>query len=389
MPIIIPDLFTPYLNGMRLANQDNWNDLQQYNQVQQQQLRNAEAMATFSPRVNREYEATDRAALENMFSEYTLPSRVAANLYQTRRAARTDNLEEAALPGVYAQQAALSQGRVNTAPAYGQARSQAEVAAYDNARAQAGYNVARLNMPVDPLGRPVSTTPGTSSAMPIPGMPNPAGTQTQQQGTTSARQQTSQTPRRPTSLPAQSTTADAMNTGIYTPSMQAQATLDAQRSTQLADARSALAARGITPGTRSSFEFPGLTGQYGGLVEGMRYDLVPSTQTYNNADILKGLLELSSYSYDDGSNTDRYRVVRSLTDDPLQDVVDYPIQNLIDQGLNADILYGMSNGSYLVGPNNTIIVRDRNGNMFAVPVNVHTGTASMRVPFMLPDRKDQ
>ena len=388
MPIIIPDLFTPYLNGVRLARQDNWNDLQQYNQVQQQQLRNAEAMATFSPRVNREYEATDRAALENMFSEYTLPSRVAANLYQTRRAARTDNLEEAAMPGVYAQQAALSQGRVNTAPAYGQARSQAEVAAYDNARAQAGYNMARLNMPVDPLGRPM-TTPGTSSAMPIPGMPNPAGTQAQQQSTTPVRQQTSQTPRRPTSLPAQPTTADAMNTGIYTPSMQAQATLDAQRSTQLADARSALAARGITPGTRSSFEFPGLTGQYGGLVEGMRYDLVPSTQTYNNADILKGLLELSSYSYDDGSNTDRYRVVRSLTDDPLQDVVDYPIQNLIDQGLNADTLYGMSNGSYLVGPNNTIIVRDRNGNMFAVPVNVHTGTASMRVPFMLPDRKDQ
>ena len=389
MPIIIPDLFTPYLNGVRLARQDNWNDLQQYNQVQQQQLRNAEAMATFSPRVNREYEATDRAALENMFSEYTLPSRVAANLYQTRRAARTDNLEEAALPGVYAQQAALSQGRVNMAPAYGQSRSQAEVAAYDNARAQAGYNVSRLNMPVDPLGRPMTTTPGTSSAMPIPGMPNPAGTQAQQQGTTPVRQQTSQTPRRPTSLPAQPTTADAVNTGIYTPSMQAQATLDAQRSTQLADARSALAARGITPGTRSSFEFPGLTGQYGGLVEGMRYDLVPSTQTYNNADILKGLLELSSYSYDDGSNTDRYRVVRSLTDDPLQDVVDYPIQNLIDQGLNADTLYGMSNGSYLVGPNNTIIVRDRNGNMFAVPVNVHTGTASMRVPFMLPDRKDQ
>ena len=324
-----------------------------------------------------------------MFTEYTLPSRVAANLYQTRRAARTDNLEEAALPGVYAQQAALSQGRVNMAPAYGQSRSQAEVAAYDNARAQAGYNVSRLNMPVDPLGRPMTTTPGTSSAMPIPGMPNPAGTQAQQQGTTPVRQQTSQTPRRPTSLPAQPTTADAVNTGIYTPSMQAQATLDAQRSTQLADARSALAARGITPGTRSSFEFPGLTGQYGGLVEGMRYDLVPSTQTYNNADILKGLLELSSYSYDDGSNTDRYRVVRSLTDDPLQDVVDYPIQNLIDQGLNADTLYGMSNGSYLVGPNNTIIVRDRNGNMFAVPVNVHTGTASMRVPFMLPDRKDQ
>lgn len=389
MPIIIPDLFTPYLNGVRLARQDNWNDLQQYNQVQQQQLRNAEAMATFSPRVNREYEATDRAALENMFNEYTLPSRVAANLYQTRRAARTDNLEEAALPGVYAQQTALSQGRVNMAPAYGQSRSQAEVAAYENARAQAGYNVSRLNMPTDPLGRPMTTTPGTSSAMPIPGMPNPAGTQTQQQGTTPARQQTSQTPRRPTSLPAQPTTADAVNTGIYTPSMQAQATLDAQRSTQLADARSALAARGITPGTRSSFEFPGLTGQYGGLVEGMRYDLVPSTQTYNNADILKGLLELSSYSYDDGSNTDRYRVVRSLTDDPLQDVVDYPIQNLIDQGLNADTLYGMSNGSYLVGPNNTIIVRDRNGNMFAVPVNVHTGTASMRVPFMLPDRKDQ
>lgn len=52
MPIFIPDIFSGYLNGMRQANTDNWNDATNYNKVLQGQMNNAYAMATFDPAVN-------------------------------------------------------------------------------------------------------------------------------------------------------------------------------------------------------------------------------------------------------------------------------------------------------------------------------------------------
>lgn len=51
MAVFIPDIFSGYLNGMRQANTDNWNDLSNYNSVQQGQLKNAFQMATFDPAV--------------------------------------------------------------------------------------------------------------------------------------------------------------------------------------------------------------------------------------------------------------------------------------------------------------------------------------------------
>lgn len=51
MAVFIPDIFSGYLNGMRQANTDNWNDLTQYNKVQDGQLDNAFKMATFDPAV--------------------------------------------------------------------------------------------------------------------------------------------------------------------------------------------------------------------------------------------------------------------------------------------------------------------------------------------------
>ena len=76
--LIIPDLFTPYMEGVETARKANWDDLNQYNNVQEGQLSNAYNMATFSPRVNKAYEETDAAALANLFNERTLDSRVAA-----------------------------------------------------------------------------------------------------------------------------------------------------------------------------------------------------------------------------------------------------------------------------------------------------------------------
>lgn len=69
--IIIPDLFTPYLSGVEMARKANWDDLQNYNQVQKGQLDNLFDFATFSPKVNSEYENTDKLALSNLFQELT------------------------------------------------------------------------------------------------------------------------------------------------------------------------------------------------------------------------------------------------------------------------------------------------------------------------------
>ena len=41
-----------YLNGYRMAIQDNWNDLNQYNKVQQGQIQNAWSEAAFNPSYN-------------------------------------------------------------------------------------------------------------------------------------------------------------------------------------------------------------------------------------------------------------------------------------------------------------------------------------------------
>ena len=45
-------LLPGFVEGERLAIRDNWNDLNQYNQVQQGQMDNAFQFATFEPRLN-------------------------------------------------------------------------------------------------------------------------------------------------------------------------------------------------------------------------------------------------------------------------------------------------------------------------------------------------
>lgn len=49
MAVFIPDIFSGYMQGMRAAVQDNWKDLQNYNQVQRGQLENAFSMGSFDP----------------------------------------------------------------------------------------------------------------------------------------------------------------------------------------------------------------------------------------------------------------------------------------------------------------------------------------------------
>lgn len=79
--IIIPDLFTPYIEGREKAIDRNWNDIKNYNKEQKNQLSNLKDLATFSPEVNKKYDERDKT------------------LYEAREAARTDQVNEALQPG--------------------------------------------------------------------------------------------------------------------------------------------------------------------------------------------------------------------------------------------------------------------------------------------------
>lgn len=52
----LASLLPGYLQGQRQANQDNWQDLMNYNQVQRGQLSNLWTLATWQPNLNMTYE---------------------------------------------------------------------------------------------------------------------------------------------------------------------------------------------------------------------------------------------------------------------------------------------------------------------------------------------
>lgn len=57
-------LLPGYIQGQRLANQDNWQDLMNYNNVQRGQLSNLFTEATWQPRMNMFYENALRNNLQ-------------------------------------------------------------------------------------------------------------------------------------------------------------------------------------------------------------------------------------------------------------------------------------------------------------------------------------
>lgn len=82
--IIIPDLFSPYLEDVEAARKANWDDLTKYNTVQKGQLDNLFDLATFSPKVNREYENTNKLALENLFGEENFQNKLLAEMLKNQ-----------------------------------------------------------------------------------------------------------------------------------------------------------------------------------------------------------------------------------------------------------------------------------------------------------------
>lgn len=62
----LASLLPGYINGQRMANQDNWNDLNQYNQVQQGQQANMYTAATWNDRLNMYHNAATNSGLSLM-----------------------------------------------------------------------------------------------------------------------------------------------------------------------------------------------------------------------------------------------------------------------------------------------------------------------------------
>lgn len=150
--LIIPDLFTPYLEGTERGRQANWDDLNQYNRVQAGQLQNMLDLATFSPRVNAQYDAETAAKLRNQLALDTHDYDVSLGYSRARGNQLALEGAEAAHPGNLAAQTALSGAWQRGAPAYSQAQVDALIA---EARNRAGYNSG--------------ATPGAGA---VPGIPN-------------------------------------------------------------------------------------------------------------------------------------------------------------------------------------------------------------------------
>lgn len=367
--LIIPDLFTPWIEGTELARKANWDDLQKYNTVQKGQLDNLEALATFSPRVNREFEITDKHALNNRSLE------------------RQDILEEAAMPGRFAQESALSQARTSVAPQYANDRATGELAALNAALSRYGYDTRaydwaanNVGIPRDKYGNPVpggATTPSLTGSpqqtMPsVPSIPNfkPGGQPTQPSTTaptstqkpTAATVPTQQQPEY-RGLPRRTPTIDA-NQAL---SPEQRAAYDSeQRDINAYNARVEQLYRdyGITPSTRSSYALPNLNPT---MVDGKwQYRATDNLTPFSNEDYYNNLLGLPVSSYATRQPYER---------DPLQADSFATIDDLANIGVTQDVLDGITPGNMVIAGNN-IVLRTQEGQYRMFPINAEMGNAT-------------
>lgn len=164
MAAIIPDIFTPYIQGVETARQANWQDMQNYNQVQAQQLANAMALATFSPKVQQQYTTAERGELASQLEQATFDYDV-QDAYQKmlQTALGTEGISMEAQ--VARENLDMAIQRARTLKPYvatlTQQQAETELAQSAQQRAQAEYQTAN---PLWSLG--------------IQGIPGAAGTQT-------------------------------------------------------------------------------------------------------------------------------------------------------------------------------------------------------------------
>lgn len=146
---VIPDLFTPYVEGRELGIKRNWDDMQNYNAVERGQLDNAKALATFNADVNRAYEILNQLGMAN------------------DKTAQDLALRDLAMNGLIAQQDALAQARRQTAQDWALARLGAELSGYGQQAAANRYSQSYASqatpMIPDFLGGMVNRSNGVAS----------------------------------------------------------------------------------------------------------------------------------------------------------------------------------------------------------------------------------
>ena len=106
-----------FVEGERLAVQDNWNDLNQYNKVQAGQLENAFTEQTFNPRMQIVYDAARNSGLGVLNNRMTTaqnwmlhPALMARNYYASLYAPQNAQLEQQMLAGMYRQMPGMLAG---------------------------------------------------------------------------------------------------------------------------------------------------------------------------------------------------------------------------------------------------------------------------------------
>lgn len=106
-----------FVEGERLAVQDNWNDLNQYNKVQAGQLENAFTEQTFNPRMQIVYDAARNSGLGVLNNRMTTaqnwmlhPALMARNYYASLYAPQNAQLEQQMLTGMYRQMPGMLAG---------------------------------------------------------------------------------------------------------------------------------------------------------------------------------------------------------------------------------------------------------------------------------------
>ena len=99
-----------FVEGERMAVQDNWNDLNQYNKVQAGQLENAFTEQTFNPRMQIVYDAARNSGLGVLNNRMTTaqnwmlhPALMTRNYYASLYAPQNAQLEQQMLAGMYRQ----------------------------------------------------------------------------------------------------------------------------------------------------------------------------------------------------------------------------------------------------------------------------------------------
>ena len=153
MPIFIPDLFSSYVEGRRKAIQDNWNDLNNYNNVLGGQLDNAYTMDTFDARARQESNNAQVSDMNTALSGANTDLALSEALEGLRQGLPVETVRSKLQQAIAAQKEALFQGKVYSDPNY--------YKNYVNPSAQTGAGAATIPTSTTGIGTGIGAMQGT------------------------------------------------------------------------------------------------------------------------------------------------------------------------------------------------------------------------------------